>query len=202
MESALPLESVLKKRRSVREFSGEPLTHAELSQLLWAAQGVTDPDGLRTVPSAGALYPLEVYIAVGDVSDLPAGVYRYQPDRHRLVPIVSGDRRAQLAEAALAQRWIETSAAVITFAAIFQRTTWKYGERGVRYVHMEVGHAAQNVYLQSVALGLGTVVVGAFSDRDVKEVLNMSSQEEPICLMPVGHIASQQHISDCDGSLP
>jgi len=180
------VEGALAERRSVREYTGEALARADLGQLLWAAQGITGAEGLRTAPSAGALYPLEVYVAVGAVEDLPSGVYRYEPGRHALALVAAGDRRAELARAALGQECIAEGAAVIALAAVYRRTTGKYGERGIRYVHMEVGHAAQNVYLQAVALGLGAVVVGAFEDRDVKKVMHMGSHEEPVCLMPVG----------------
>lgn len=180
------VESALGERRSVREYTGEALTRAELGQLLWAAQGITEAEGLRAAPSAGALYPLEVYVAVGAVDDLACGVYRYEPARHRLALVVAEDRRAGLAAAALGQECVRDGAAVIALAATYRRTTAKYGERGVRYVYMEVGHAAQNVLLQAVALGLGTVVVGAFDDRDVKRVLSMGPKEEPLCLLPVG----------------
>jgi SagB-type dehydrogenase family enzyme len=180
------VEGALAKRRSAREYTGEALTRAKLAQLLWAAQGITDAEGLRTAPSAGALYPLEVYVAVGAVEDLPSGIYRYEPGRHVLAFVAEGDKRAELAAAALGQECVQEGAAVIALAAVYRRTTGKYGERGIRYVHMEVGHAAQNVYLQAIALGLGMVVVGAFDDRDVKRVMNMGAKEEPVCLMPVG----------------
>jgi len=180
------VEGALAERRSVREYTGEALTRADLGQLLWAAQGITGAEGLRSAPSAGALYPLEVYVAVGVVEDLPSGIYRYEPVRHALALVASGDRREELAAAALGQECVQDGTAVIALAAVYRRTTGKYGERGIRYVHMEVGHAAQNVCLQAVALGLGTVVVGAFDDRDVKKVMHMESHEEPVCLMPVG----------------
>ncbi len=180
------VEGALAERRSVREYTGEVLTRAELAQLLWAAQGITGAEGLRTAPSAGALYPLEVYVAVGAVEDLPSGIYRYEPGRHALELVAVGDRRAELAAAAVGQECLQDGAAVIALAAVYRRTTGKYGERGIRYVHMEIGHAAQNVCLQAVALGLGTVVVGAFNDRDVKQILSMGAREEPLCLISVG----------------
>ena len=180
------VEGALAERRSAREFTREPLTRAELAQLLWAAQGITGVEGLRTAPSAGALYPLEVYVAVGAVKDLPSGIYRYEPGQYALELVAGGDRRAELAAAALGQECVQDGAAVIALAAVYRRTTAKYGERGIRYAHMEAGHAAQNVWLQAVALGLGTVVVGAFDDRDVKKVLSLGAREEPLCLLPVG----------------
>jgi len=187
LSSERSLESVLQGRRSVREYSGKPLTHDEVAQLLWAAQGVTGPEGLRTAPSAGALYPLEVDVVVGDVDGLPSAIYRYRPDRHELVVGREGDRRRELRAAALGQDCVEAAAAVIALAAVYGRTSGKYGERGIRYVHMEVGHAAQNVCLQAAALGLGAVVVGAFEDGSVKRVLGLAGGEEPLALIPVGH---------------
>lgn len=183
------VETALRLRRSVRDYTGEPLTRAELAQLLWAAQGITGAEGLRTAPSAGALYPLEVYVCVGDVIDLPAGIYRYEPGHHALVIVASGDRRAELCAAALGQPCVEAGAVVIALAADYGRTGARYGKRGIRYVHMEAGHAAQNVYLQAAALELGTVVVGAFDDEVAQRILGMPSREEPLCLMPVGRIA-------------
>jgi SagB-type dehydrogenase family enzyme len=182
------LESALRRRRSVRDYARGPLTRAELGQLLWAAQGITGPDGLRAAPSAGALYPLEIYVAAGEVSELPDGIYRYRAARHELESCAAGDIRAELAAAALGQECVAGAAAVIGFAAVYSRATAKYGKRGIQYAHMEVGHAAQNVYLQAAALDLGTVVVGAFEDSRVKRVMKMAAEEEPVCLMPVGRM--------------
>jgi len=186
LSSPRSLESALQERRSVREYAGRPLTRDELAQLLWAAQGITGPGGLRTAPSAGALYPLEVDVAVGAVLGLASGIYRYMPARHELVLVREGDRRRELRTAALGQDCVEAAPAVIALAAVYGRTTERYGERGIRYVHMEVGHATQNVCLQAAALGLGTVVVGAFEDRAVKRVLGLARDEEPLALVPVG----------------
>jgi SagB-type dehydrogenase family enzyme len=185
-DSQTSIEQALQARRSVRDFSPEPLTLAEVSQLLWAAQGITHPDGLRTAPSAGALYPLEIYLLVGNVTDLPAGVYRYQPEDRELILISVGDPRQNLYEAALQQSAVKDAAAVLVIGAVYERTTVKYGERGIRYVHMEVGHAAQNVYLQVESLGLGTVFIGAFDEVEVKGVIQMGEEEVPLGLMPVG----------------
>ena len=180
------LEQLLEQRRSVRAFRKAPLRLAEVGQLLWAAQGISDPRGFRTAPSAGALYPLELYVVAGAVDGLPPAVYHYHPKGHRLVETSDGDRRQALARAALGQSWVRDAAAVVVFAAIFKRTTRKYGNRGVRYVHMEVGHAAQNLFLQAEALGLGTVVVGAFDDEEVNTTLQLPSNMQPLMLMPVG----------------
>lgn len=180
------VEEALRKRRSVREYSRKPLRLGEVSQLLWAGQGLTDPRGLRTAPSAGALYPLELYVAIRNVERVPSGVYWYNPLEHKLIRTVQGDVRDELTAAALWQAWIGEGAIVIAFGAVYQRTTVKYGERGIRYVHIEVGHAAQNVFLQAVSLDLKAVVVGAFNDRRVQRILNMSEEELPLLLMPVG----------------
>lgn len=181
------LERVLKQRRSVREFGDVPLGLQDISQLLWAAQGVTDARGYRTAPSAGALYPLEIRVAAGTVHGLKAGSYRYRPHGHQLEHRADGDRRRQLAQAAFGQSWVGEGAAVLIISAVYERTTRKYGERGVRYVHMEAGHAAQNVFLQATALGIDTVVVGAFDDDSVKRILRMEAEEHPLYLMPLGN---------------
>lgn len=185
-ESDVSVEEALHKRRSVRDFAQKPLTLGEVSQLLWSAQGITDREGLRTAPSAGALYPLEVFIVVGNVEDLPEGVYRYISPKHELRRMGEKDQRKALGRAALWQSCIADGAAVIVFAAVYERTTRKYGQRGVRYVHLEAGHAAQNVYLQAQSLDLATVVVGAFKDDKVRDVLGLSEEEQPLYLMPVG----------------
>jgi SagB-type dehydrogenase family enzyme len=174
-------------RRSIRGFKHDSLSLAELSQLAWSAQGVSSPRGYRTAPSAGALYPLEVYIFAGRVEGLDAGVYKYDP-RHLLEKIVSGDHRADLARAALNQSFIAAAPVVFLFCAVFARITKTYGERGRRYVFMEVGHAAQNLCLQAVAQGMGTTVVGAFQDNRVETMLELAPNESPIYIVAVGKI--------------
>lgn len=185
-KGTMSVESALGTRRSVREFKGAPLRLAEVSQLLWSAQGVTDAAGLRTAPSAGALYPLELHLVVGEVTELPAGVYRYQVGSHQLARVATGDRRATLSDAALSQGWIARAAAVLVISAVYDRTTAKYGRRGSRYVHLEAGHVAENVALQVVALDLGMTPVGAFDDQRVKSVVEMADREEPLYLLPLG----------------
>ncbi len=187
-ESDTSVEEALRERRSIRSYSDEPLTLHEMSQLLWAAQGVTDERGFRTAPSAGALYPLEIYVVVGNVTDLSAGIYKYFPETHKLRRIIAGDKRKELAVAALGQAHVERGAIDLVFSAVYERTTRKYGERGIRYVHMEVGHAAQNVYLQAKSLNLGTVVIGAFHDDRMKKLIGMPEEEEPLYIMPIGNI--------------
>jgi SagB-type dehydrogenase family enzyme len=183
------VERALLERRSVRVYKAEQLTLSEVSQLLWAAQGITDPRmGFRTAPSAGALCPLEIYVVIGDVSSVGKGIYKYKPYEHELVKIKDGDVRTELAFAALGQTWVRDGAILIVFSAVYERTTQKYGNRGVRYVHMEAGHAAQNVCLQAASMNLGMAIVGAFSDEKVRKILNMSVQEYPLYILPVGRV--------------
>jgi SagB-type dehydrogenase family enzyme len=185
-ESEVSIEAALLERQSVRAYSDEPLTLAEIAQLLWAAQGITRPGGYRTAPSAGALYPLEIYLVAGKVSDLSAGVYRYLPDEHALVKTMEGDVRKELSKAAISQKAVSNAPAVIVMTAIYERTTVKYGDRGIQYVHIEVGSAAENIYLQVVSMNLGTVFIGAFHDEDVRDVLGLDRDEQPLGIMPVG----------------
>lgn len=188
-DSDTSVEQALLERRSVRAYKDEPLTLTEVSQLLWAAQGITDlRKGFRTAPSAGALYPLEVYVVINNAEGVTKGVYKYRPHEHELVRIRNGNVSGELAVAVLGQTWVGEGAIVIVFSAVYERTTQKYGDRGIRYVHMEAGHAAQNVYLQAVSLNLGTVVVGAFKEDELRKILNMSDEEHPLYIMPVGNI--------------
>lgn len=183
----MSVESTLKKRRSIRQFSKQSLSLPDLSQLLWAAQGMTARNGGRTAPSAGALYPLELYVVAGKVDSLPAGLYHYQPRGHRLQDMAAGDLRKSLAAAALDQAWIRRAPAVLVITGVYERSAKKYGERARRYTHIEVGHAAQNVYLQAAALALGTVIVGAFDDAEVGRILGLPADHRPLALLPVGH---------------
>ncbi len=181
------LEESLYKRRSIRNYKNEPLTLQEVSQLLWSMQGITDEGwGLRTSPSAGALYPLEIYIVVGNVINLESGIYKYSPQNHSLKKILNGDKRKEIFNAALQQESIIQAPANIVITAVFQRTAKKYGSRAERYVWLEAGHAAQNLLLQVTALGLGAVPIGAFYDEKVKVVLGLQKDEEPLYIIPVG----------------
>ena len=184
------VETALNGRRSQRRFSARPLTREELAQLLWAAQGITGPEGRkRTAPSAGATYPLEVLVAVGrdGVEGLQTGVYRYRPDQHSLDRLKGADVQEDIVRAALGQEFLAQAPVDIVVAADYSRTTDRYGERGRRYVYMEVGHAGQNIYLQAEALGLGTVSVGAFDDQQLARAVNLPKGLEALYLMPVGH---------------
>lgn len=185
--SLTSVEEALSKRKSVRTYHAEPLSISDVSQLLWAAQGITRPDGYRTAPSAGALYPLEIYLLAGDVTSLDSGFYRYEPESHILEKMLKGDFRDELSQAALNQEAIRDAPAVMIITGIYERTTGKYGGRGRQYVHMEVGSISQNIYLQAVSLDLGTVFIGAFYDEEVKKVLRLGENEVPFSIMPVGH---------------
>ncbi|MBU2026387.1 MAG: SagB/ThcOx family dehydrogenase [Proteobacteria bacterium] len=176
----MSLEEALKKRESVRSFSSDPLTKEDLSQLLWAVQGITRNWGARTAPSAGALFPLEIYVV------LKEGFFRYSPKGHNLVRIMQQDLRNTLSKAALGQNCIGEAPAVFVIAAVYERTSRKYGNRAERYVKMEAGHAGQNLLLQAVSLGLGAVPVGAFQDEQVRQALHLPVNHEPLYLIPVG----------------
>jgi SagB-type dehydrogenase family enzyme len=180
------VEEALQSRRSVRSYADTPLTLAQLGQVLWAAQGITAANGHRTAPSAGALYPLELYVVVGNVTGLPAGVYKYRPDGHELVPHLDGDVRATLARAAVRQGWVTQAPVTLAITAVPERTRVRYGDRTDRFVAIEVGHVGQNVYLEAVALGLGTVMAGAITDDSVAAVLKLDPAERPLAVMPLG----------------
>ncbi len=178
---ALSLEEALSRRRSTREFAPGPLSERQLSQLLWATQGITSSEGYRTAPSAGALYPLEIYVV------LPIGFYHYKPDRHRLDRVSAEDLRLALYRAALEQEAIREAETVFVITAVYERMVRKYGtERSPRYVHLEAGHAAQNLLLEAVALGLGAVPMGAFHDAEVQRVLSLPRNHQPLYLIPAG----------------
>lgn len=181
-----PLQQLLQQRRSVREYKNTQLTLAQLGQMLWAAQGVTHPEGLRTAPSAGALYPLQLYFAALNVEKLQPGIYYYQPQKHQLALHREGNFGKALARAAYTQTWLQQAAVVFVIAADYGKTEVKYGGRGERYVHIEAGNAAENLFLQAESLGLGTVVVGAFYDDEIIDVLQLPAEIAPLLLMPVG----------------
>ncbi len=186
----MSVEEALQKRRSRREFADEALTLEQLGQLLWAAQGQTHPWGYRTAPSAGALYPMELYAVVGKVEGLQAGLYHYEVAEHGLKRLKSGDLRRALQRACLGQGMIGAGPVSIIMAADYGRTAKKYKARAKRYVHIEAGHIGQNIYLQAESLGLGTCAVGAFSDSQVKGLLGIA--EEPVYVMPLGVPANNE----------
>ncbi|MFA4641382.1 SagB/ThcOx family dehydrogenase [Pyrococcus kukulkanii] len=183
----MSVEEAIAKRRSIRRYRNESLTLQELSQLLWAAQGITEPNRkFRAAPSAGATYPFEVYVVVGKVKDLEPGIYHYDPFSHSIKLVKRGDFRRALQKAALNQAWVGSAAIDIVLVAYYERTTKYYGERGRMYVHMEAGHIGQNIYLQATALNLGTVAVGAFYEDQVAEILGVDGV--PLYIFPVGKI--------------
>lgn len=187
LKGELSLEEILQERRSIRSYLDDPLELNQVSQLLWAAQGITlEARGFRTAPSAGATYPLEIYLAAGKVNGLQSGLYKYVPDGHLLLKVGETDLRLDLETAALGQDHVGNAPAVIVIAADYDRTAQRYGDRAPRYVHMEAGHAGQNICLQAITYGLGTVIVGAFQDDQVKSVLDLPVNEDPLYIIPVG----------------
>ena len=181
-EGGVSLERAIQRRRSIRAYKPERLDDLDRGQLLWAAQGLTDPRGYRAAPSAGGLYPLEIYWIE------QSGLYHYQPVDHALDLHQAGDLRFALCKAALNQEMLLQAPATMLFAAVFSRTQAKYGkERGYRYVLIDLGHAAQNVLLQATALGLGAVPIGAFNDQSIQAALKIPVAHAPLYLIPIGH---------------
>lgn len=189
-EGRISVEQAIKARRTIRLFQNNALTLDQLGQLLWAGQGVTEKGGLgkRAAPSGGGLYPLELYAVVGrdGVQGLQPGIYRYLPENHSLREVSSGDKRQDVARAAWGQMWMAEAPAMLALAAQYRRITQKYGERGIRYALIEVGHVGQNICLQAEALGLGAGVVGAFEDEKVGALLGCPPGEDPLYLLPIG----------------
>lgn len=184
IKGTISLEEAISKRRSQRSFSSRDLSLEQLGQLLWAAQGITAGKfgmNFRAAPSAGALYPLEIYLVSKD------GLFHYMPESHSLDIISTKDLRQSLSDAALGQDAVREASVDIVICAVYSRATVKYGQRGVRYTHIEAGHAAQNVHLQAVSLGLSSVPIGAFNDEEVKKSLFLMASHEPIYIIPVGY---------------
>lgn len=189
VKGSMSLEEAVAKRRSIRDFASHPISQSGLSQILWAVQGKSATwERYRTVPSAGATFPLEIFVVCGKngVEEIGAGIYHYYIDSHSLALHHGGDARLELARASLAQAMIYEAPVDIVICADYERTSRRYGDRGGRYVHIEVGHAGQNIYLQATALGLATVAVGAFYDEQVSEVLRLDKQYRPLYIMPLG----------------
>jgi SagB-type dehydrogenase family enzyme len=188
MKGGVSVEEALRRRRSTRKFPKKPLTLQEVSQLLWAAQGVTGAFNERTAPSAGGTFPLETYLVCGNVVDLDPAVYKYRVRAHELRRVVDGDRRAELADAALKQDCVRRCAAAVVLSAVYQRTVDEYGERGISYVHMEAGHVGQNIHLEAAGLDLGAVMVGAFDDDRVADIVDLPEDESPVYIIPLGRL--------------
>jgi SagB-type dehydrogenase family enzyme len=179
-ESEVSIEKALLERRSVRSYKDEPLTLNELSQILWAAQGITEPKrSLRTAPSPRAAYLLEVYVLSGNVTNLPMGMYKYQPQGHELVKIAEGDKKAELFKAA-GQAPIKNAPVALVITGLFEKP------QNPAWMYLEAGHAAENVYLQAVSLKLGTVSMAGFKEEEVRKALNLPDKERVIYIMPIG----------------
>lgn len=188
-QGGLTVAEAIQKRRTIRRFATRPLSQEQVGQVLWAAYGITDPRGLRAAPSAGALYPLDVYLVVGErqVPGLAAGVYQYLPEKHALRKIRDGEQRRAAARASLHQMWVAEAPVLVLITGEYRRCQVKYGHRGVRYTLMEAGHVGQNIFLQAEALGLGAGIVGAFDDAALAQTLGLPQGHEPLLLMPVGY---------------
>ncbi|MGB6873482.1 MAG: SagB/ThcOx family dehydrogenase [Dehalococcoidia bacterium] len=200
LKGKVSLEETILRRRAVRRYRREPLDLSQLSQILWSAQGITGTREFRAAPSAGATYPLEIFVFVGKQGvidseakqapeELQAGIYHYEADSHSLSLHKPADLRPDLARATLDQEFIIAAPVDIVICALYHRTSYRYGRRGERYVHMEVGHVGENIHLQAVALGLATVEVGAFHDEEVRKVLGVEEQIKPLYIMPLGKAA-------------
>lgn len=186
---AMPVEQAIKQRRTIRSFSRRTIPLEALSQLLWAAQGITEDRGFkRAAPSAGALYPMDVYAIVGQdsVSRMDAGLYHYQAGGHELAAVVTQDLREKIARASLSQMWMARAPVSLAITAEYRRITGKYADRGVRYALIEAGHIAQNLFLQAESLGLKAGIVGAFHDNELAATLHLPRNHEVLLVMPIG----------------
>ncbi len=185
----LSFEQCTSQRRSVRKYTDKAVTIAQLSQLLWAAQGITNDRGFRTVPSAGALFPIEIYTVVSNVDDLKDGVYHYNTKDHSIIRIIDGDKSKELSSAALGQGSVLNAPVNIVITGVIERSAKKYKDRATQYTFIEAGAICQNIYLQCESLGLGTVVVGAFYDDKLIDLLEVDKDEyTPLLIMPVGNV--------------
>lgn len=192
----MSVEEAMFKRRSIRSYSSDSLSLSDLSMLLFAAQGITGKSGdhgLRTAPSAGATYPIEVYAVVNRVKGVDDGIYHYVPEGHKLEALMIGYFGSDLRNACLGQSMPEEAAVSIILTSIATRTTRVYGERGMRYIYMEAGHICQNICLEATSLGLGSVPVGAFYDNMVNRILNLDQDKEStIYLVCIGHMKGKE----------
>jgi SagB-type dehydrogenase family enzyme len=189
LDGTMSLEKAIKQRRTVRSFSENMITMQQFSQILWSAQGITEDKGFkRAAPSGGALYPSDIYAVVGKscVEGLDEGVYHYRPEDHSITRTGEGDRRKQVATASLRQTWMSKAPVSVVVTAEYDRICVKYGQRGIRYALVEVGHIGQNIFLQCQALGLEAGIVGAFNDNEVAEAVGCPKNYEPLLIMPVG----------------
>ena len=188
----MSVEQAIEDRRSVREYNDEPINISDVSQLLWAGQGITDPQyGLRAAPSAGQVYPLELYVIVGTggVTGLPAGEYLYVPENNTLEKLINGDLRAQLATIADGQPWVQQGQVDIVITGNYQKMIDKYPDvpLSTRFVNLEAGHVGETIYLQAEPLGLATVSIGSFNENQMISLMHLQVNEEPIYIFPIGH---------------
>ena len=192
LEGSISVEQAIHQRRTIRNYRSRRLELEQLSQLLWAAQGITGRRRFkRAAPSAGALYPMDIYAVVGQdsVDQMEAGVYHYEPRGHILTPLSKEDLRDHVARAAISQMWMADAPINLVITAEYSRATGKYGKRGIRYALIEAGHIGQNLFLQAEALGLKAGIVGAFRDNKVIEIMNLPRMHEPLLIMPIGYAA-------------
>jgi len=194
LDGTFSVEKAIALRRSVRNYAAEALTTREVSQLLWAAQGATDPEGRLAAPSAGSIHPMQAYLAAGNVDGIAAGIYRYNGKKHEIALLNAGDPREKLCEAALGQNCVLNAPACIILTATKERTIRRYKGFAEGYVNMEAGHAAQNVHLQAVALGLVSVPVGAFDASILTRILWLLPAEEALYILPVGNPVQEKKI--------
>jgi len=182
LKGNVSVEEAINNRRSVRNYAPKKIDVASISQLLWAAQGITDKSrGFRSTPSAGALYPLEIYLVKDE------GIYHYIPDGHKLELVSDKNVKKALVKAAHNQAFISEADIDIIVCGVYERAAVRYGDRAVRYTDMEAGHLAQNVFLQAIALGLDSVAIGAFSDSAVSEIVGLPKNSKPLYILPVGY---------------
>jgi SagB-type dehydrogenase family enzyme len=191
-QGTVSVEEALKARRTHRSFQSRPLTLKQFSQILWAAYGVTAQkygSFLKTAPSAGALYPLDIYGVVGQagVETLAPGIYHFRPENHAVELVKQGDLRAEVARRALQQMWMAKAPLILVITGEYNRSSLKYGPRGVTYTHIEAGHVGQNIFLQAEAIGLKAGIVGAFSNKQIIRAMGLSTSHDPILIMPVGY---------------
>jgi SagB-type dehydrogenase family enzyme len=182
LDGNISLEEAMSKRRSIRIFTSREIEIKKISQLMWAAQGITkNPEGYRTAPSAGALYPIEVFLSRKD------GIFHYKPEKNKLLKLKKDDLRQSIYKACLSQKAVAEADVIIIITAVYERTTLKYGERGIRYVHLEAGHVCQNILLEATVLDLGAVPIGAFDDTRINEITGLPPYHIPLYIIPVGY---------------
>ena len=190
-ETTMGLSEILRRRKSIRAFSNQPLSQVDLAFLLWASTGIQRTEHgyeFRTAPSAGALYPVETYIAANNVEDVESGIYHYNIRNHLLEEIKTGNFGEALAHAALDQRMCATAPAIFIWTAVFERSKWKYSQRAYRYIYLDAGHVAENFALAATSITCGSCHVGAFFDDEINSIVGIDGSEESgICLSVVGY---------------